>query len=101
MRPSRLATRLLLVSVAIAAIACGMGDDFVTGLGNGGNRFYANPVMDELADELARSAVVPAVTDDMLRTAFDAIAGRAAAGDPEAALILFRVAEAQRGSESD
>lgn len=96
MRTSHLARNLLFVLAVVPAFACGVGDDFVTGLGNGGNRFYATPVMDELAEQLAGNAVVPPVTDEMLRTAFDAIAGRAASGDPDAALILFRVAEEQR-----
>jgi hypothetical protein len=92
---------LLLLLVTTAAFACGLGDDVVTGLGNGGNRFYATPGMDELAEQLAGNAVVPPVTDEMLRTAFEAIASRAANGDPDAALILFRVAEEQRKAQSD
>lgn len=101
MQTSRHARIPLLLFVATVAFACGVGDDVVTGLGNGGNRFYATPVMDELVEELARNAVVPPVTDEMLRTAFDAIAERSAAGDPEASLILFRVAEEQRKGEAD
>jgi hypothetical protein len=101
MRTSRLASHLLFLSVATATLACGVGDDVVTGLGNGGNRFYATPVMDELAEELAGNAVVPPVTDEMLRTAFDAIAERSAAGNPEAAFILFRVAEEQRKKQAE
>ena len=93
MRP---ATYLVAMGVVTALLACGVGDDVVTGLGNGGNRFYAPPVIDELAEHLAGNAVVAPVTDEMLRTAFDAISARAAAGDPEAAFILFRVAEEQR-----
>jgi len=96
MRMSRFATTLPLLFALTAAAACGIGDDVVTGFGNGGNRFYATSVMDELAQQLAKGAVVPPVTDEMLRTAFDAIAGRAESGDPDAALILFRVAEEQR-----
>jgi hypothetical protein len=101
MRMSCVARHLLLSLVATTACACGVGDDVVSGLGNGGNRFYATPVMDELAEQLAGNGVVPPVTDEMLRTAFDAIAGRAASGDPEAALILFRVAEEQRKAQSE
>jgi hypothetical protein len=102
MRTSRLERCIpLLLLAAPLVFACGIGDDVVTGFGNGGNRFYATPVAEELAEELADNAVVPPVTDDMLRTAFDAIAGRAASGDPEAALILFRLAEEQRKERSD
>jgi hypothetical protein len=98
---SRPATHLLLLGVAAATLACGIGDDVVTGFGNGGNRFYANPVMDDLAEQLANNSVVPPVTDEMLRAAFDAIATRAASGDADAALILFRVAEEQRKADSE
>ena len=96
MKGKQPAKHLMLVGVATAVLACGVGDDFVSGVGNGGNRFYATPVIDELAEQLASNAVVSPVTDEMLRTAFDAIAERAADGDPDAALILFRVAEEQR-----
>jgi hypothetical protein len=82
-------------------LSCGLGDDFVSGIGNGGNRFYATPVIDELAEQLASNAVVQPVTDEMLRRAFDAIAERAAAGDADAALILFRVAEEQRKAQAE
>ena len=90
------AKHLMLLGVAVGVLACGIGDDVVSGFGNGGNRFYATPVIDELAEQLASNAVVAPVTDEMLETAFDAIAERAANGDPDAALILFRVAEEQR-----
>lgn len=95
------AKRLAALGVVAATLACGMGDDFVSGIGNGGNRFYATPVIDELAEQLAGNAVVAPVTDEMLRTAFEAIASRAADGDPDAALIIFRVAEEQRSMEAD
>jgi len=90
---------LTVIGVSATLFACGIGDDFVSGFGNGGNHFYASPVIDELAEQLAGSAAVPPVTDEMLRTAFDAIAAGAADGDAEAALILFRVAEAQREAD--
>jgi hypothetical protein len=95
------AKNLAVIGVATALLGCGLGDDVVTGIGNGGNRFYAPPVIDELAEHLAGNVVVATVTDEMLRTAFDAISARAADGDPEAALILFRVAEEQRKAEDE
>ena len=98
MRP---AYYLVVMGVATALLACGIGDDVVTGFGNGGNRFYAPPVIDELAEHLAGNAVVAPVSDEMLRTAFDAISARAENGDPEAALIIFRVAEEQRKAEDE
>jgi hypothetical protein len=85
----------------LGILACGFGDDLVSGVGNSGNRFYARPVIDDLAEELAANDVVRPVTDEMLRSAFDAIAARADTGDPEAALILFRLAEEQRRAQED
>ncbi len=101
MKKTRLVSHGVLAALAVGALACGIGDDLVSGVGNSGNRFYASPVMDELAEQLASSELVAPVTDDMLRSAFDAIVARAADGDSEAALVLFRVAEAQRKAEAD
>ncbi len=98
---ARPAKNLVFVGLAAAMFACGVGDDFVSGIGNGGNRFYATPVIDELAEQLGSSAVVQPVTDQMLRRAFDAIVERAVAGDADAALILFRVAEEQRKAQAE
>ena len=86
-----------LASLALCtALGCGIGDELVTGIANSGNTFYASPVIDELAQKLAESGATPAVTDAMLLQSFRAIADGAAQGQPEAALILLRVAEAQR-----
>lgn len=101
MKSTHLLGPWVLATMAIGALACGIGDDLVSGVGNSGNRFYARPTIDELAEQLAGSEVVAPVTNDMLRAAFDAIVARAAEGDSEAALVLFRVAEAQRKPEAD
>jgi len=92
---------LLLGGTLAATLCCGLGDTIVTGIGNGGNRFYRSSVVDELAEQLASNEVVEPVTDEMLRQAFGAISGRAEEGDPEAALILFRVAAEQRKTASE
>ena len=84
-----------LAGAALCTLGCGR-DKLVTGIANSGNVFYANPVIDELAQRLADSDATPPVTDAMLLESFRAIADGAAKGQPEAALILFRVAEAQR-----
>ena len=68
----------------------------MTGVGNGGNKFFVDGVNDELAEQLANHEAIPQVTDEMLVTAFRSIAARASEGDPEASLILFRVADQQR-----
>jgi hypothetical protein len=86
--------------LAGALVACGMGDTMITGVGNGGNRIYSNPVLDEVIEALAGSPVIPEVTDEMLAESFASIRRRAAEGDAEAALILFRVAEKQRRAEA-
>jgi len=77
---------------------CGIGDTMITGLGNGGNRIYADPVLDEVVDVLAESASVPRVSDEMLQSGFDAIQRRASEGDAQSVLILYRVAERQRAN---
>ena len=82
------------LAAALLALGCG-GDQFVSGLGNGGNHFYTNQ-LDQVAAVLAKSPAVPQVGDETLRAAFDAIARRAGDGDPEAVMVLFKVAAAQR-----
>jgi hypothetical protein len=87
--------------LAGAGIGCGFGDTLVTGLGNGGNNFYARELSDELADHLAQNEAIPTVTDEMLAEAFASIVARAQEGDAEASLILFRVAERQRAGDEE
>jgi len=86
----------LAVALAGGGIACGMGDELVTGVGNGGNKFFVDGLNDELAEQLANHEAIPEVTDEMLVAAFTSIVARAREGDPEASLILFRVADQQR-----
>jgi hypothetical protein len=81
-------------AAVLLALGCG-GDEFVAGIGNGGNRIYSSPI-DEVVDTLGQDPSVPPVTDAMLRAAFDAIVRRAGDGDPEAVMVLYRVAAQQR-----
>ncbi|HXK24779.1 MAG TPA: hypothetical protein VMS55_19060 [Myxococcota bacterium] len=79
---------------ALGTLGCG-ADTLVTGIGNGGNVIGAD-VLDRVAHELARQPAIPLVGDDELRVAFAAIRDRARSGDPDAALVLLRVAAIQR-----
>jgi hypothetical protein len=78
----------------LAALACG-GEYVVAGFGNGGNVIGGDEV-DRVANELANSPSIPAVSDDDLRDTFAAIRENALEGDPEAALVLLLVAARQR-----
>jgi hypothetical protein len=80
-------------------LGCG-GENLVTGIGNGGSRIYASQ-LDQVVEVLAESSAVPQISDDQLRGAFDAIARRAGDGDPEAVMVLFRVAAEQRESKRE
>ena len=101
MRRSTMRDLMIAAGTAVALLGCGAGDAVVTGIGNGGNHFYADSVIKKLALELARQDFVPEVTDEMLGASFDAIVENAREGDPDAALLLFRVAEAQRTPEPE
>lgn len=88
------ATWMTACGAALLALGCG-GDEYVAGIGNGGNRIYTHPI-DEVVETLGEDPSVPPVTDEMLRAGFDAILRRAGEGDPEAVMVLFRVAAVQR-----
>jgi len=88
-------------ALVAGAVACGMGDKFVTGIGNGGNRIFTDSVIEEVAEALASNPIVPRIDDEALVRGFAAIRTRAEEGDAEAVLILFRVAEYQRSGEAD
>ena len=80
----------------LAALGCGAGaDTVISGFGNNGNVIGAN-VLELVAHELARQSSIPAVSDDDLLAAFGAIRDHARSGDPDAALVLLRVAAIQR-----
>lgn len=92
-----LAPALLLLGLA----SCG-GETVVSGIGNSGNVFGVPDLLERIADELAGLEAVTPVGDDELLAAWSAIRERARTGDPEATLLLLRVAAHQReASESD
>ena len=79
--------------IGISVLACG-GE--IVGYGNTGNRVVLGGALEEVAEALAAQPDTERVTDAMLSQIFSAILDRAAKGDPEAALIVLQVAEAQR-----
>jgi hypothetical protein len=95
MRVSSCRTAGAVLAIVPALAGCGMGDRLITGFVNSANHIYTDPTQ-ELAETLGRHPGVPPVTDEMLAVGFDAILRRASAGDPDAVLILYRVAERQR-----
>ena len=90
-----MASIALLCAALSAGCGFGAGDAVFSGVGNSGNHLYANSV-NALAQELAKSDVVPAITDDSLKRIFVTLARRAEEGDVDAALVIFRVAASQR-----
>jgi hypothetical protein len=85
-----------LAALGLAAPGCtGGGETVFNGIGNGGN-IIGTDALERVAQELAEEPAIPAVTDDDLRAAFAAIREHALSGDPDAALVLLRVAARQR-----
>ena len=85
-----------MASLLVLASACGGArDTAIIGLGNGGNHITADPIA-KVANALAELEATPDVTDEMIVRVFSAILEKAEAGEPEAALIVLRVAEEQR-----
>ena len=88
---------LVLGIAAVTSCGGGAGRTAVVGLGNGGNRiFEAGDTAEALAEQLVEHAGTPEITDELLTEIFESIVTHARAGDPEAALIVFRVAAEQR-----
>lgn len=87
----------VLAALSLALASCG-GE--IVGIGNSSNVIAAD-VLDRVAQELAGAPAIPAVSDEDLRAAFAAIRERALGGDPEAALVLLRVAAYQREESED
>ena len=79
-------------ALSVSLAACG-GE--IVGIGNNGT-FVAGGTLEEVARVLADHPETPQVADEVLAEIFSAILGRAKRGDPEAALIVLRVAEKQR-----
>jgi hypothetical protein len=89
--PSALTAHWILTSAGCT----GGGETVVSGIGNSGNVIGTN-VSDQLAEELAQSPAIPPVSDDDLLAAWNAIRDKARSGDPDATLVVLRVAAEQR-----
>jgi hypothetical protein len=96
----RLATALAALALLPLATSCTGADATITGFGNNGNMIGID-VLERLAKELARVEPLPAVSDDDLRTAWSSIRQHALAGDPDASLVLLRVAALQRAESEE
>jgi hypothetical protein len=90
---------LLFVWLAMFTVSMATSGSAVSGFGNGGNRVYADPIRDELAELLVSTGSAPDVSDAALREIHDAISRRAAAGELDAALVVLQVAALQRESK--
>lgn len=89
----------LFVWIAMFMVAMATSGSAVSGFGNGGNRVYADPTRDELAELLVATRAAPSISDEALRSIHEAISRRAAAGDLDAALVVLQVAALQREGE--
>ena len=85
--------------IAMLTVSMATSGSAVSGFGNGGNRVYADPTRDELAELLVSTGSAPAVSDEELRAIHEAISRRAAAGELDAALVVLQVAAQQRERE--
>lgn len=86
----------LFVWVTMFTVAMATSGSAVSGFGNGGNRVYADPTRDELAELLVSTKSAPDVSDEALREIHEAISRRAATGELDAALVVLQVAALQR-----
>jgi hypothetical protein len=86
---------LAMLALGGACTGAGGADAVIAGMGNNGNMIGVD-VLERLARELANLESAPRVTDDELVTAFAALREHAQSGDPDAALVLLRVAALQR-----
>jgi len=87
---------LVLLFVGLAGCDAPRNGTGIGGFGNSANQIFAGGVGDELAAALAAEPTTPKVTDEMLVAIYAAILERAESGDPEAALVILKVADAQR-----
>ena len=90
-----LRTRLVLLCVLLVALSSCGGENVISGFGNSGNVFGTDTT-EKLVKALAESPAIPAVSDDDLVTAWNAIRDKARSGDMDATFVVLRVAAEQR-----
>ena len=94
-RTAQLLFTLTALWILSTAGCTGGGDTVISGIGNGGNVIGAS-TSDQLAEELAESPAIPPVSDDDLLAAWNAIRDQARTGDPDATLLVLKVAAKQK-----
>ncbi len=98
---NRLAT-LLIVALAMSISGCtGGGETVFTGLVNDNIRYNADTLTEDIADTLAQLKSTPQISDEELRSLYEAIRTRAMDGDLEATLIVLTIATLQRQPEEE
>ncbi len=93
-----LGTSLLTLGAVILGCTGG-ADTAISGFGNGNNIIGASGVLELTAREFATLDAIPEVTDEELRKVFGSIRTRAVEGNPDAVLLLVRVAALQRSGD--
>lgn len=89
-----------LLAFGVMSLGCtGGAETAITGFGNGGNFIGTSGVLERAARELAMLEAIPEVSDEDLRGVFGAIRARALDGNPDAVLVLARVAALQRPAD--
>ena len=88
------------ISLAAARLLFGGDDGLIRGVGNSGNRIFADQLTDELADAIASHHGTPTITAEQLSDTFQTIVAHAQEGNLKAALVLFRIAEMQRSAKN-
>lgn len=94
-----LAGGALFVWVAMFAVSMATSGSAISGFGNGGNRVYADPTRDELAELLVSTGTAPTLSGESLREIYEAVSREGRAGNLDAALVVLQVAVLQREEE--
>jgi len=81
-------------------VAMATSGSAVSGFGNGGNRVYADPIQDEVAELLVSTRAAPEVSDQALREIHEAIAAgrRRASSMPRWCCSRWRLSSARARS---
>jgi hypothetical protein len=80
---------------ALVAMGCGGGKNSFVGVGNSGNRIFADE-LEEVAEDLHAWPGVPQVSEQDLGRIYQALVQRAREGNPQAACVVLVLAELQR-----
>jgi hypothetical protein len=89
----------MILAVVLLGSAFGCNDSLI-GIGNNDNNLGAGRA-DEVAEALAALDSTPPVTDEDVQGIFRTVLRKAGEGDPEAALIILRLAARQRATTKE